>query len=58
MSPMKRGKCRIATKGGATLPKVAAVAMLPHNDDKEYVFAVVNGKEKYYLWLWIIIRFR
>ncbi len=24
MSPMKRGKCREATKGGATLPKVVA----------------------------------
>lgn len=37
---------------------IAAVAMLPRNDDKEYVFAIVNGKEKYYRRLRIIIRFR
>ena len=32
MSPMKRGKCREATKGGATLPKVATVVSLLRND--------------------------
>ena len=33
MSPMKRGKCREATKGGATLPKVVAMSIAKLTDE-------------------------
>ena len=33
MSPMKRGKCRKATKGGATLPKVVATSVAKLTDE-------------------------
>ena len=43
MSPMKRGKCRKATKGGATLPKVVATSVAKLTDEfPEGWFAAEN----------------